>query len=159
LTFTLNLQVSMVWKDYPKVVALALLCSIVSQSLAAGRVMLQESLPFNASRVKGPQAWQALPSRVNPPFDYAEAMHKALIYFRIMRSGKIVGPEYHIAWRSNSCTSCQASLCFLMWQNDMHVFAGLIRHCLDVYQSTDPPQGQASDQPKVAGSDVTSLSL
>ena len=42
------------------------------------------------------------------PYNYAEALHKALLYYQIQRSGTL--PYQRLAWRSDSCTACKGQL-------------------------------------------------
>ncbi|KAK9867129.1 hypothetical protein WJX84_004718 [Apatococcus fuscideae] len=42
------------------------------------------------------------------PYNYAEALHKALLYYQIQRSGTL--PYQRLAWRSDSCTACKGTM-------------------------------------------------
>ncbi|KAK9848230.1 hypothetical protein WJX84_000284 [Apatococcus fuscideae] len=42
------------------------------------------------------------------PYNYAEALHKSLLYYQVQRSGEL--PYQRLAWRANSCSKCTGSM-------------------------------------------------
>ncbi|KAK9904857.1 hypothetical protein WJX75_003941 [Coccomyxa subellipsoidea] len=93
------------------IAAAALLCLAASQELGENiidpRSFLLQPPGLSWIQLSWTPAWAKLPPIASPAFDYAEALHKAFIYLRIQRSGNITAPDHHIAWRSNSCITCQ----------------------------------------------------
>lgn len=55
--------------------------------------------------VKAAAQKMSLPSKSDAHYSYTEALHKSLIFFESMRSGKL--DRQRLAWRSDSCLKCR----------------------------------------------------
>jgi len=78
-----------------------------NQQFIDPRIYLAQPPGVNWTTLSWTHAWNKLPPSTSPTFNYAEALHKAFIYLRVQRSGNITGPDFDLAWRSNSCFTCK----------------------------------------------------
>lgn len=80
----------------PRITATLLIALHAAAQLASGQTM-----PPNRANSTVPYE---IPT--DPKYDYAEAMHKSLLFYHAQRSGPL-GPNRRLAWRGDSCFDCQ----------------------------------------------------
>ncbi|CAE6507355.1 unnamed protein product [Rhizoctonia solani] len=89
-------------------------CTILSLSsplmprvLATTLLALHAAAQFALAQNPENKANSVVPYQVpaEPKYDYAEVLHKSLLFYHAQRSGKL-GPNRRLAWRGDSCFDC-----------------------------------------------------